>query len=185
MARKSVTEKWHPPSAYAQERAMSALARAKHRLLTEDPEIAADSRLLQDMLEGETDDCMEVIYAMMRAATVAKHMHDMAETIRKQQQQRENRYANRYVTLKTAVFEAMTELGLPRIELPDVTARRQAGRKSVMVYDEDALEKACPYLMKVIKEPKKTEIGVLLEAGDEVPGATLSNGPDIIVITSG
>jgi hypothetical protein len=172
------------PNGYDVEQAMSHLLRAQQRLLAEDPELAADERLMHDMLEGDVEagDYMDVIHRMMRAAVEAETMHTATKIMREKTETREKRWANRHSILRTAIFEAMQALRLKRIDLPDVTSRTQRGQRSVLILDEDKLPDDC---VEIRRSPKKLIIKEKLAAGDDLNGAaTLSNGADFLVLTT-
>lgn len=162
---------------------MSALLRAKARLLEEDAEIAGDERLLTSMLEGdeEAGDCFGVIDRMLRAALHAERMAAAAKSRKEEIQARQERYAARAVTLRTGAFEAMQALSLSRRELPDLTASIRNGQPSVYVTDETVLP---DQYWKVTREPRKSDIKRAIQGGAEVPGATLSNAPQTLSIST-
>ncbi len=169
------------PSPYAIEQAMSALMQAKRRLLEEDPEMARDSLLLQSMLEGDAEagDYMAVIHNMLRATVHAQDLSAAADRRAEIMQERAQRYAIRAATIRTAAFQAMQALSLPKIELPDLTASVRKGSPSVYIIDETLVPDE---YVKTTRSVMKQDIRRALQDGRTVAGATLTNGPDSLII---
>jgi hypothetical protein len=161
------------PTPYALEQAMSVLMAVRSRLLEDDPDLADDERLMADMLEGESDDALEVLHRMVRASLHAKSMAEAAKQRAADMDARAARYARRDAALRGGVFAAMDALQLRKLEQPDFTAGVSAGTVAVVITDETALPDE---FMRVEKSPNKTAIGAALKGGATVPGAELSNG---------
>lgn len=168
--RKSVTQ---GPSAWQMEQAMSVLLATAARLREDDPELMADERLFQDMLDGEGGDAMEVLDRVIRASVVAasfaKEAAERADAIA----ERAKRYRYRADTLRGCAFAALTVLGIQKREQPDYTASVRAGQPSVFIEDDAAVPNG---LCRVTRIPDKTAIGAALKAGKIVPGAVLLDG---------
>ena len=152
---------------------MAALMAVRSRLLADDPEIEHDERLLADMLEGEGGDAMDVLDRVLRASLHAKDMAQAAKDRAAEMEQRAARYVRRAEALRGAAFAALDALGIKRRELPDLTASIAVGRPTVVVEDDAALP---DQFNRVRREPDKTALMQALKSGEQVPGATLSNG---------
>jgi Siphovirus Gp157 len=169
------------PSAWQMEQAMSVLLSTAARLREEDPELMQDERLFADMLEGETDNAMDVLDRIIRASIVAtsfaKEAAERADAIA----DRARRYKARADNLRGCAFAALYALELPKLERPDFTASVRAGQSSVFVEDEAAVPDA---LCRFTRTPDKTLIGAALKAGNTVAGAKLLDGiPSLSVRT--
>lgn len=169
-------------SAWKMEQAMSALMAVRARLLEDDPDIAADERLMHDMLEGESGDAMDVLDRVIRASIVAASQARAAEELARSIMARAARYNARAENLRGATFAALTALELKRHERPDFTISIRTGQPRVVITDEASLPDA---FVKIKREPDKTLIGAALKAGQAVAGAEMSNSaPSLQVRTS-
>ena len=169
----------HTPSSFQLERAMGILMDVRNKLLTEDPSIADDERLLQDCLEGESGNAMDVIDNMVRAALHAESMAEAAKARADELTERSRRYANRKNMLRITILQAMEALDLRRRERPDFTVSIATGQQSVKITDAKLLPDRC---VAIERTPIKSLISPVLEAGEEVPGAVLSNASPILTI---
>jgi hypothetical protein len=167
------------PSSYRMEQAMSVLLAVRQRLLQDDPDLADDERLFADMLEGESGDAMEVLDRVLRAAVYAKTMAKAAKERAAEIGERAARYERREASLRGAAFAVLDALGLPKRELPDLTASIRAGQPAVVITDETALPEV---FVRVKREPDKTLIGAALRAGREVPGAVMNNSMPTLTV---
>lgn len=180
------------PSAFALEQAMSALQAARQRLLEEDPDLAADETLMADILGSDpnTVDAMDVLHRVLRASVHAKSMAAAAEARAAEIELRRDRYRRRAESLVTAAFNAMAALDLRKVELPDLTASLRAGAQSVVILDEDALPDEYVRVATTRTPDKKAIRDALMrrsesadpDQGNDIPGATLSNGLPSLMI---
>jgi Siphovirus Gp157 len=169
------------PSAWRIEQAMSVLLATASRLREEDPELMEDERLFADMLEGETDNAMDVLDRVVRASIIAtsfaKEAKERADAIL----ERVARYKARADSLRGCVFAALTALEISKIERADFTVSVRAGQKSVFIEDEAAVPDA---MCRTTRTPDKVLIGAALKAGNTVAGAVLLDGiPSLSVRT--
>jgi hypothetical protein len=163
------------------ELAIAELMRVRQQLLVDDPTIADDERLFSDLLSGEGGDAMEVVNRLVRAALHAGSMATAAKVRVLDLEQRAQRYANREKSLRAAVMSVLEALGMKRHEEPDFSVSISAGSPSVQIIDAGALPDA---FVVTERRPDKVVISAALKAGQEVPGATLSNsGPRITIRT--
>jgi Siphovirus Gp157 len=170
------------PSAWKLEQAMSVLLSVRQRLLDDDPEMASDEKLFSDMLDGESGDAMEVLDAVIRASIIATSMAAEAASRAKSISDRATRYKARAEALRGAAFGALSALDIRRHERPDFTASIRMGQPAVVITDESALPAA---FVRTKTEPEKTLIAAALKAGQDVPGAALTNQtPSIQVRTT-
>jgi hypothetical protein len=94
---------------------------------------------------------------------------------------RRKRYADRGERIKGGLLAAMELAGARKLELPQATVTVRSGPVSVHVTDVDAL----PVIMrreKTVIEPDKHALRAALEAGEEIPGAMLSNGMPVLTV---
>ena len=148
---------------------MSALMAARTRILTEDPELAADEAAFAEALQG---DGLDMLDAVLRASVHARDMAEAADTRAKATAARRDRYKARAETLRQAAFAAMDALGMTKRELPDMTVTIAAGKPTVLITDEAALPAD---FVRTTTAPDRIAIAAALKAGQDVPGAVLTN----------
>lgn len=152
------------PSAYALEQAMATLQRA----LAEEPD--ADG-VIADPIEA-TDDVMELLARVLRAAVEAKALADGIKARMDDLAARKERFTARTERYRGIAFAAMDALGLDKLELPDMTVSIKANPPRVVITDESALLDDC---VVTTTTPNKTAIKKYLSAGVPIKGAELSN----------
>ena len=153
------------PHGAAIERAMSAAMEVISTLPDDE-----DHALLLGSLEGETD-IMEVLDRVIESSIADKKLAEMARERAKRVEERASR--SREIALR--IIEA---LGVSPLERPIYTASLMQIRKSI-VTNSDELPK------EFIREsPDMIAINKALRAGEEVPGAELSNTEPSLRITT-
>ena len=142
----------------------------RERLLATWPEI--DSDTLADTLEGITD-LHEMIAAIIRSALVDEALHGGLRSRLEDMKTRLARLEERGAKKRQLALDAMSEVGLRKLEQPDFTASARAGSPSLVVVAEDAIPKS----YWVPQPPKLDRQSLLaeLKRGGEVPGTQLSN----------
>ena len=131
-----------------------------------------DEQLLLDTIEGQTD-LIECIDKVMVSALEDKALAEGISLVEEDMATRRARFSKRADAKKAAIFRAMQEAGLSKLERPAFTLSIRAGTPKVVITDE---EQVPDVLMRHKKEPDKAAIGDLLKAGQQLPYATLSNG---------
>ena len=109
---------------------------AKERLLGHWPEI--DCETLVDTLEGITD-LHEMIAAVIRSALVDEALHAGLRFRVDDMRERLSRLELRASKKRQLALEAMTEVGLTKLEQPDFTASARAGSPALVVIAEDKI----------------------------------------------
>lgn len=165
----------HTPSAFALEKAFSALSQARQRIIADDPDLVLDEAALQDTLgaTSESTDALALLDALIRAAGHAEDMADAAKAAKDRLAQREARYRRRYALAKEAAHTALEALGWPRHERADFTFYLQRGKPGVTITDIDALEDR---FIRTEKHPRKAEIATAIADGEVIEGAERTNG---------
>jgi hypothetical protein len=135
------------------------------------PELEQDDVLRADMLEGETS-LNDVIDLLLRKIKEAQTLSNAVTDEMGMLQERQTRFEMRAVNLRKAIFHILEDAGLKKLERPRGTVSIVPGRPKVVVTDEDALPET---FVRVKREPDKRRIETYLKAGENVPGATLSN----------
>jgi hypothetical protein len=138
-----------------------------------------DDEAIRDTLEGITD-LHEMIAAVVRSALADEallaglgcHIHDMKERL--------SRLELRATKKRHLALEAMTDVGLSKLEQPDFTASARAGSPALLVVAEETI----PDAYRVPQPPKLDRQALLaeLKRGNEVPGAQLSNPQPVLMV---
>ena len=110
----------------------------KQRLLANYPDL--DEEAQADTLEGITD-LHEMIAAVIRSALVDEALHAGLRFRVEDMRERLSRLELRAAKKRQLALEAMTEVGLNKLEQPDFTASARAGSPSLVVIAEDAIPK--------------------------------------------
>jgi Siphovirus Gp157 len=142
----------------------------KERLSAEYPTL--DEETLGDTLEGITD-LHEMIAAIIRSALVDEALQSGLRSRLEDMKQRFARLEDRGMKKRQLALEAMTEVGLKKLEQPDFTASARSGSPGLVVVSEDLV----PEVYWVPQPPKLDRQSLLaeLKRGADVPGAQLSN----------
>jgi hypothetical protein len=101
----------------------------KERLLVDFP--SADEETLRDTLEGITD-LHEMIAAVIRSALVDEALHAGLRFRVDDMKKRLSRLELRASKKRQLALEAMTEIGLSKLEQPDFTASARAGSPALL-----------------------------------------------------
>lgn len=143
-------------------------------LIQSNPDLADDAELRADMIEGETG-LHRVISRLIRAKVEADAMANAMKAIKDDYAARQARYEGRSADARAGIAALLEVAELPKIELPEGTASRTKGRSKVVVSNADELPQG---FFAIERKPLTSEIKAALEAGENVPGASLVIGPD-------
>jgi Siphovirus Gp157 len=149
----------------------------KERLRVNFP--TADEDTLLDTLEGITD-LYEMIAAVIRSALVDEALQGGLRSRLDDMRARLGRLEERGLKKRQLALEAMTEVGLTKLEQPDFTASVRAGFPSLVVTAEDLIHED----YWVPQAPKLSRQALLsdLKQGVSVSGAQLSNGQPVLMV---
>lgn len=149
----------------------------RERLLLQFPTL--DDETLSDTLEGITD-LHEMIAAVVRAALVDEALQAGLRLRVEDMKERLARLESRATKKRQLALDAMTEVGLAKLEQPDFTASIRAGTPALIVIAENSIPN--PYWLP---QPPKLDRQTLLrklKQGGEVPGTQLSNPQPILMV---
>jgi len=152
----------------------------RHRdaLLAAFPELAEDDQALADTLDGETD-AIDVIARFIREGREDEAMAAALDAMMKDMGERKQRIKARAERRRGIALSLMQAVGERKIERPDFTASVRSVPPKVEITDEAALPDA---LCKVTRSPDKAAIKQAIEAGEDVPGAMMSNGTETLTV---
>ena len=149
----------------------------KERLLAIWPEIDCDT--LADTLEGITD-LHEMIAAVIRSALVDEALHAGLRFRLDDMKERLSRLELRATKKRQLALDAMSEVGLTKLEQPDFTASTRAGSPALVVIAEAKI----PEVYWLPQPPKLDRQALLgeLKRGIEIPGAQMSNAKPVLTV---
>src|SRR5712691_5145811 len=133
---------------------------------------AADDETIRDTLEGITD-LHDMIAEIIRSALIDEALQAGLRSRLDDMKQRLSRLEEHGDKKRQLALDAMSEVGLKKLEQPDFTASLRSGSPSLVVVAEDAI----PSSYWVPQPPKLDRQCLLaeLKRGGEVPGTQLSN----------
>lgn len=139
----------------------------------------ADEETLLDTLE-EITELHEMIAAVIRSALVDEALHAGLRLRLDAMKDRLSRLELRADKKRQLALEAMTEVGLSKLEQPDFTASARAGSPALVVIAEDKIPE--PYWLP--QPPKLDRQAMLgeLKRGLEIPGAQMSNPKPVLSV---
>jgi hypothetical protein len=149
----------------------------RQRLLSEYPNI--DEETLADTLEGLTD-LLEMIAAVIRSALVDEALHAGLRLRVDDMKERLSRLELRATKKRQLALEAMTEVGLSKLEQPDFTASARAGSPALIVIAEDRIPEAY-WLPQPPKLDRQVILGEL-KRGMDIPGVQMSNPKPVLTV---
>ena len=161
------------PGVYAIQAAMTAMLRAKERLLQLDETIADDERLMLDLIDGEAEgDPFAVIDRLVAAAVEAADLAELANVRATELAERKARFSRRNERLRGVVLDMLEALGVTRLERAQYTASIGNGPAKVIVAEDAVLTDE---YVRITRTPNKTAIGDALKTGEIIEGAVMSN----------
>ena len=149
----------------------------RQRLLMDFP--STDEETLTDTLEGITD-LHEMIAAVIRSALVDEALHAGLRFRVDDMRERLSRLELRATKKRQLALDAMTEVGLTKLEQPDFTASARAGSPALVVIAEDRIPEAY-WLPQPPKLDRQAILGEL-KRGLDIPGAQMSNPKPVLSV---
>jgi hypothetical protein len=154
------------------------IRRAIDALRVTHPEIAADEEAWLLALESETDtiECFdrivdEISDAEDRADSIARRIERIKE--------RRQRFVRRGEAMRSLAFKLMQHINLPKLVLDEATLSIRNGPRKVIITDETALPDNC---WRIKREPALDQIRKLINSGETVNGAELSNAEPVLSV---
>lgn len=169
------------PSPISIMQALNEWNTTRQRLLSDDPDLAADEQQLTQLLGEGCDDLSEIEARLARAIIVADEMAKVADQMGADLLARRNRYKRRSKTYRDSLTAIMEIIGRPRLELPGATAFVRPGPVAVVITDESQLPDRF-IRTKQVREPDRAALREALEDGEVIDGATLSTGAPVLTV---
>jgi hypothetical protein len=149
----------------------------REKIVQEFPSI--DDETIRDTVEGITD-LHEMIAAVIRSALVDEALHAGLGFRVNDMKERLSRLELRATKKRQLALEAMTEVGLAKLEQPDFTVSARAGSPALVVVAEETI----PDVYRVPQPPKLDRQALLaaLKRGAGIPGVQLSNPQPVLMV---
>ncbi len=150
------------------------------RIAADLAEYREDEETYFDTLDGETDagDILDELIAQVSIdAAIAAGIDAQIAALRK----RKERIAWRSATAKKAIGDVLRAADMKKAERPAATVSVRDGLMSVKIVDADEIPTQLTR-KKVTITPDKAAIKKQIEAGEDVPGATLERGDPVVTV---
>lgn len=131
-----------------------------------------DEDTFLDTLDGQTD-AVDVLVYMIEARAFAQMKEQASKDMAATFTERARRLSAKQAAITAAMGEILDAMGSEKVALPIATVTRTKARAKVSIVDEAEIP---TQLMRVKASPDLTAIKAQLEAGETVPGATMSLG---------
>jgi molybdopterin converting factor small subunit len=133
-----------------------------------------------EIVENETD-LLERLRRMLRVARLAEADAKATGEIMTELRERKARLEGRSEKLRGMVKYALCELGMTKLDAPDMTVSLRAGLPGVEITDLSQLPER---YVKVTIAPDKAALREALKDGEQIPGACLKNAEPSLSIRS-
>jgi hypothetical protein len=163
------------PSAFRLEQAVATLQAARARMA----EAGLSPEDISEAVGPENGDVRDALARLLRHAVLAEATADAMTELQKRMADRKARYQRQASEARATAFAVMDALGERKVQFPDLTVSIRPGQPRAVVLDVDALPDA---FVAVERKPRLREILAALQAGEDVPGATLNNGIDTLTV---
>jgi hypothetical protein len=149
----------------------------RQRLLEAFPE--TDDETIRDTLEGITT-LNELIAEIIRSALIDESLLSGLRSRLDDMKERQSRLERRGIKKRQLALEAMSEVGVTKLEQPDFTVSLRAGPPSLVVIAESDIPKDywVPQPARLDRQAVLRE----LKGGAEIPGTQLSNTKFILTV---
>lgn len=155
-----------------------AIAQQISNLLLTYPDLEKDEALRHDMLEGATS-AFEYIEQQLRTAAEKKHLlaglKDYIATLK----ERAERLDHEIEVHRAMIRRTMEGAQLTKMKTTVANVTLASGKPKVIVKDLNLLPDECK---RVFVEANKTAIAARFSAGEQVPGAELSNAEPYLLV---
>lgn len=158
--------------------AVSYTAKAIDDMLAAYPDLLDDETLRADMLEAETSLpalASKIVRARGERLAHAEGLNDYIKELT----QRRDRLSRGADGLKGLLLKLMATAKLPSLPLPEATISVRAGNDTVSITDIDALPQGT---FSLVRQPDKAAIKAMIDAGEDVPGAALVAGENVLTV---
>lgn len=163
------------PSSYSVQQALAVWQSTRARLLSEDPDLAADEAQLITQLEAETEDLAIVKQRLVAAIVTADMLADNCQGLAENLLARNARYRHRCNQYRAALLAIMECTGERRYESAQATVSLRQGSPGVVVTDESQIPLQY-WRVETSRRVDRAAILAALRQGEDVEGTVLANG---------
>lgn len=142
------------------------------------PQLAEDEELFKDTLEGNTN-FIEVMDRLLSEMKDNETLAEATSTRIGKLRERQTRLVHRAQFYRALIQRLMERTGMKTVALPEAKISVVNSPDKVIITDEAAIPEK---LFRVTKEPNKAAIKAAIKNGEDVPGASLSNGGTTIQV---
>lgn len=149
-----------------------------HDILDAYPELSEDESLRADVLDAETDFC-KLLDALVKHKLDAREKAAGAKLRKQEVAERQSRFERQEEGYDRLIKGLMQFADMQKVVLPEATVSITKPRVTVEIHDADQLPQG---FVRIERTPLKTEIKKALEAGEEIPGASLGLSNDGLLV---
>jgi hypothetical protein len=142
--------------------------------------IGDDDADFVEIVENETD-VLERLRKMLRVARLAEADAKATADIMDELRDRKTRLAGKADKLRDSVKWALQELGMTKLDAPDMSVSLRTAAPGVEIID---LSQIPERYLKVTVAPDKAAMREALKDGEIIPGACLKNGQPSLTVRS-
>jgi hypothetical protein len=142
------------------------------------PELKNDDTFKSDILEGSTD-YMDIINKCLLELSITEGYIEGIKISRARMDDRISKHTVRVNLIRTLLRRMLEMADMRTVKAANGTVSLSQKPLSVQILDEGLIPDE---FMRIKVEPNKTLIGEKLKAGEDVPGATLSNGGETLTV---
>lgn len=177
------------PTAYALQKVVSAAMQTLEMLRTEHGQVIDTPDEVIAALSEEGVDVATILRRLARATLDAKANAAAAEARMEDLQARRDRFKRWEATYRGVILDVMEAIlprdkdGKMKFADPEFSLSVSAGQPRVIITDEATVPEAYVTVTET-KAVNKTQIKYALQLGEDVPGASLSNGGSVLTVRS-
>lgn len=144
----------------------------------DNPDVKTDDEFKQDLLEGSTD-YLDIVDKLIINLHITNSYILGLKDARARLDTREERLKIKADIIRRLLKRLLDIAELPKVTAPSGTVSIGKKAQGVEILDESLIPEK---YMRITKAPSKTLIGNALRAGEDVPGATLDNGGETLIV---
>lgn len=147
-------------------------------IYTNNPELKDDDQFKLDILEGSTD-YLDIINKCLLELSITEGYIEGLKLSRSRMEDKIERHSVKVDTIRKVLRRMLEMADVRTVKAANGTISLAHKPLGVEIVNEDLIPAE---LMRIKKEPNKTLIGQKLKAGEDVPGARLSNGGETLIV---
>lgn len=161
---------------------VAALERQIEDLIASYPELAEDETLRADMISGSTD-AAKILSRVVNRMQEAEAMVSAITKRKNDLDARAARFDRQADAMRALAFRIMNAAQVRKMPLPEATLSISTRGPALMISDATQIPPEFTVTKTEVK-PDREKIKEALKAGQEVPGAYLTNGSEVLAVRS-